>query len=215
MKIVWIALIVSLLLVLSLPWLLISLPTPGARPGRPRCLKYTIIQDTTLYYTILYYTILYYTILYYTTLYYTILSSVVQATLAVAGFMFGMHHVLDDKTDTSYKTISLATFNYGNARHFCGKDVRPDHIWKPVRPGVRLGTGMRARARGHCSSVIIIIIWTIVCVHVCVCMYVCMHVCMCNNMHAYIHTHIHTHTYIYARDDYYASRPYKQKYYEY
>jgi len=25
--------------------------------------------------------------------------SVVQATIAVAGFVFGMHHVLDDKTD--------------------------------------------------------------------------------------------------------------------
>ena len=30
------------------------------------------------------------------------ISSVVQATIAVAGFMFGMHHVLDDKTDKLY-----------------------------------------------------------------------------------------------------------------
>ena len=31
------------------------------------------------------------------------ISSVVQATIAVAGFMFGMHHVLDDKTDKLYQ----------------------------------------------------------------------------------------------------------------
>ena len=36
------------------------------------------------------------------------LSSVVQATIAVAGFVFGMHHVLDDKTDKLYK------HKYGN-----------------------------------------------------------------------------------------------------
>ena len=30
------------------------------------------------------------------------LNSVVQATIAVAGFEFGMHHVLDDKTDKLY-----------------------------------------------------------------------------------------------------------------
>ena len=58
------------------------------------------------------------------------LCSVVQATIAVAGFVFGMHHVLDDKTDKLYK--SKYGQKYRNLWHFCKQNICPDPIWKPV-----------------------------------------------------------------------------------
>ena len=78
-------------------------------------LYYTILYYTILYYTILYYTILYYTILYYTILYYTILYyTILYYTILYYTILYytTLHYTTLHYTTLHYTTLHYTTLHY-------------------------------------------------------------------------------------------------------